>query len=150
PPLATGATDMHRWLIPSVLASLCFAVPAAAQERFDKVVEKVNERMVKVYGLGGFRGLPQYGTGIVISPDGHVLTVSSYLIESPKDLRVHLADGRRFDKIAVLANEPELDAAILKIEGLNEKLPYFDLLEAANRPMAQTGDWILAFSNQFK
>jgi serine protease Do len=130
---------------------LLLAVPAAsAQERFDKVVDKVNERMVKLYGLGGFRGLPPYGTALIISPEGHLLTVSSYLIESPKDLRIHLADGRRFDKITVLANEPELDAAILKIEGLNEKLPYFDLLAASQQPMAQPGTSVLAFSNQFK
>src|SRR5262249_47887508 len=89
-------------------------------------------------------------TGIVISPEGHVLTVSSYLIESPKDLRVHLADGRRFDKITVLANEPELDAAVLKIEGLQDKLPYYDIAEAAKRPLGQPGDWVLAFRNQFQ
>ncbi len=140
-----------RWrsAICLALALLC-ASPAAAQDRFDKVVDAVNAKMVKIYGLGGFRGLPPYGTGIVISPEGHVLTVSSYLIESPRDLRVHLADGRRFDKISVVVNEPELDAAILKIEGLQEKLPYFDVLESAKRPMAQTGDWILGFSNQFQ
>lgn len=142
---------MHRWHIAgATLAALLLVAPAPAQERFDKVVDQVNAKMVKIYGLGGFRGLPAYGTGIVISPEGHILTVSSYLLESPKDLRVHLADGRRFDKLKVLANEPELDAAVIQIEGLTEKIPYYDIAEAAKRPVGQPGDVVLAFSNQFR
>src|SRR5205814_2070578 len=59
-----------------------------------KVAEQVNQKMVKLFGSGGFRGLNSYGTGIIISPDGYVLTVASPLLDTA-DLRVHLADGRR-------------------------------------------------------
>ncbi len=134
----------------ALLALALCAAPAATQQQFDKAVKDVNQKMVKIYGLGGFRGLPAYGTGMAISADGYILTVSGYLIESPKDLRVHLADGRRFDKIKVVAVEPELDAALLKVEDLKDEIPFFDLKESAKRPAGQPGDWVLAFSNQFE
>jgi serine protease Do len=148
---------MHRWHTlarPTVAlaALLLLALPAQAQQRFGKAVDEVNSKMVKIYGAGGFRNLTAYGTGIMVSPDGYILTVSSYLIENPRDLRVHLADGRRFDKIKVAVIEPELDMALLKIEDLpkEDKLPYFDVPEEGKRPVAATGTMVLAFSNQFE
>jgi serine protease Do len=61
-------------------------------------------------------------------------------------------------KAATLATEPELDVALLKIKVDGKKideptgldLPYFDLAEAAKRPPAQPGDWVLAFTNCFE
>jgi serine protease Do len=124
-----------------------FAAPAAAQAPFHEVSRQVNQKLVKVYGSGGFRSLAAYGTGIVVSPDGYVLTVASHLLDTP-DLRVHLYDGRRCQAKVVVA-EPELDAALIRIEKVDD-LPYFDLPAAAKAPPAQPGDWVLAFSNQFE
>jgi serine protease Do len=58
----------------------------------------------------------------------------------------------------VVVVEPELDAAIVRIRGdgitTNESpgldLPYFDVAEAAQRPRAEPGDWVLAFGNAFE
>jgi serine protease Do len=111
------------------------------------VTEQVNRKMVKVYGSGGYRGVNAYGTGVIVSPDGFVLTVASPLLDTP-DLRIHLSDGRRVTA-KVIISEPELDAALIKIDKV-EDLPYFDIAAAAKAPMAQTGDWILGFSNQFE
>jgi S1-C subfamily serine protease len=111
------------------------------------VVADVNRKMVKLFGSGGFRGLNSYGTGILVSPDGYVLTVASPLLDTP-DLIVHLSDGRRLSAKAVVA-EPELDAALVKIDKVDE-LPFFDISKAAKVPMAQPGEWVLAFSNQFQ
>ncbi|MFO0969672.1 MAG: hypothetical protein U0793_29285 [Gemmataceae bacterium] len=41
---------------------------AAAQDSFTVVAEQVNKKMVKLFGAGGFKGLPSYGTGILLSP----------------------------------------------------------------------------------
>src|SRR6266851_4024273 len=78
-----------------VLASL--SAPVAAQAptaTLAAVTEEVNRKMVKLFGPGGFQGLNSYGTGILVSPDGYVLTVASPLLDTP-DLLVHLAEGRR-------------------------------------------------------
>ena len=53
------------------------------------VVQKMNPKIVKIYGSGGFKGLPAYGTGVLVSPNGYVLTVANHLMETT-DLRVHL------------------------------------------------------------
>jgi serine protease Do len=121
---------------------------AAAQDSFADVAGQVNPRLVKLFGAGGFQGLPSYGTGVLISPDGYVLTVASQMLVT-QDLRVHVHDGRRFHAKLVVA-EPELDAALVKIEKLEEPLPYFDVGQAARAAPAQPGDGVLAFSNQFQ
>jgi S1-C subfamily serine protease len=132
--------------------------PAAlfAADPLNEVAEKANEKLVKLFGAGGFSRLNNYGTGIIISPEGHILTVASQLLDT-SDLVVHLYDGRRM-KAQVIVIEPELDAAIIKIrvEGkkLNEPigldLAFFDIVEAAKHPHAEPGDWVLALSNTFE
>jgi len=132
----------------AVAALLLLAAPGRSQDQFGKVAEQVNRKMVKIFGAGGFKGLVSYGTGLVVSPNGFVLTVDSHILTS-QNVRVHLHDGRRFDNVKVVASEPELDVALLKIDGV-DNLPYFDLAKSAQQPLGQTGDWILAFSNQFQ
>jgi serine protease Do len=127
------------------------AGPAARADEAsaDRVAYAVNKKLVKLFGSGGFKGLEAYGTGLLVSPQGHILTVASHLLDT-SDLRIHLSDGRRFQaKVVVI--EPVLDAALLKIdEEKLDDLPYFDIPAAAQRPLAQAGDWVLAFSNQFE
>jgi serine protease Do len=129
---------------------------ALAADPFPKVAVEVNEKTVKIFGSGGFRGVTNYSTGIVISPDGHILTVASQTLDT-SELILHLYDGRRM-KAVVLVTEPVLDAAILKIKAEDKKpedtvglnLPFFDMKAAMARPNAEAGDWILAFSNQYE
>jgi S1-C subfamily serine protease len=128
-------------------AGALLATTLSAQTPFHAVSKQVNQRLVKVFGSGGFRGLAAYGTGIVISPDGWVLTVAGHLLDTP-ELKIHLHDGRRaIARVAVV--EPGLDAALLKIDKV-DGLPYFDLAAAAKTSRAEPGDWVLAMSNQFE
>lgn len=118
----------------------------SADESFAAVSEKMNQKTVKLFGSGGFTGLVSYGTGALVSPDGFILTVASHMLDT-QELRVHLPDGRRFTgKVVVI--EPELDAALVKIDKV-EDLPFFDVSQAGKAPLAKTGDWILAISNEF-
>src|SRR5439155_15493818 len=137
-----------RFLFVLGVVTALFAPPAArADQPFADIADQVNKKLVKLFGSGGFRGLASYGSGMLVSPDGYVLTVATHLIET-QDLRVHLYDGRRY-QAKVIVSEPELDVALLKLENV-EDLPYFDIPQAGKRPLAQAGDWVLAFSNQFQ
>src|SRR6266545_1227925 len=78
---------------------------ASAQESFADVAAQVNKKVVKLFGAGGFQGLASYGTGVLVSPDGYILTVASHMLVT-QDLRVHLYDGRRYHAKVVVA-EPE-------------------------------------------
>lgn len=138
-----------------------FLAPAGARaaDPFAETVEKANRKLVKVFGAGGFQRLNNYGTGIVISPEGHILTVASQLLDT-SDLVVHLYDGQRL-RAQVVATEPLLDAALIKIKvegkkidepnGLNlSEKEYFDFEAAVKRGPAAPGDWVLALSNTFE
>jgi serine protease Do len=139
--LVPGSLVLLAW-------SLCLAPQARAKDSFAGVAEEVNKKVVKLFGAGGFRGLAAYGSGILVSPDGYVLTVASHILDT-ENLRVHLSDGRRFESLKVLATDPDLDVAMVKIDKV-DGLPYYDVEKAARQPLAQAGDWVLAFSNQFE
>jgi serine protease Do len=136
------------FVLPFAFCIHYFAFPLAihADDSLAQTAEKVNRKIVKLYGSGGFQGLASTGTGVLVSADGFILTVASPLLNT-QDLRVHLYDGRRFHaKIVVV--EPELDAALVKIDNV-EDLPFFDVVQAAKRPLGSAGDNILGFSNEF-
>src|SRR4051812_37038176 len=107
-------------IVAAFVAAAAFPAAGRAADPFNELAEKTNQKMVKVFGAGGFSRLNNYGTGIIISPDGHVLTVASQLLDT-SELVVHLYDGRRL-KAQVIVVEPELDAAIIKIRVEGKKI----------------------------
>ncbi|HEY5312747.1 MAG TPA: hypothetical protein VIK18_09505, partial [Pirellulales bacterium] len=65
-----------------VLATAC--APAAAAVRAEpgdpslgQSIARVEPKIVKIYGAGGYRGLEAYQSGFLISAQGHILTVWS-------------------------------------------------------------------------
>jgi S1-C subfamily serine protease len=140
---------MKHPLAAALAAACLWAAPARADDSFAEVAQQVNSKMVKIFGSGGFRGLAAYGTGLIVSPDGYVLTISTPMLDTA-DLRVHLSDGRRYHAKVVMT-EPELNVALVKIESKEKlELPFFDIAEAVKQPMAEPGSGVLAFSNQFE
>jgi len=106
------------------------------------IISRVQPKLVKIYGAGGFRGLEAYQSGFLISPEGHVLTAFSHVLDTDY-VTATLDDGRRFEA-RLLGADPRLEVAVLKIDGTD--LPWFDLGEAVQ---AECGTWVLAFSNLF-
>lgn len=133
-------------IVVGAVAALC-GPALQAQQSFTPVVTEVNKKMVKLFGAGGFKGLPSYGTGILVSSKGHVLTCNNHILSST-DVRVHLYDGRLYH-CKVLFREPELDVAMVQIIDEVNFLPHFDFDKAAAAPLAKPGDWVLAMSNCF-
>lgn len=124
------------------LCLAAIAVPTHAAPVHD-AIESVQPRMVKIYGAGGIANLHSYGTGFLVSPEGHIVTVWSHVLDGDV-VNVVLNDGRRFFG-KVLGAEPQLDLAVLKIDAAD--LPYFDLAEAGT---AGPGTRVLGFSNMYK
>ena len=122
---------------PASIAPLCAAEPA------EKAIDHVSRRVVKIFGAGGIRGLYAYSTGFLVSPNGHLVTVWSHVLDD-QSVTVVLNDGRKFEG-KILGAEPQLDLAVLKIDA--EDVPYFDLEEAT---AAAVGTRVLAYSNMFK
>ncbi|MEZ6142768.1 MAG: S1C family serine protease [Zavarzinella sp.] len=137
--------------IPTLLLCCLFPAIASGQvQPIEKVVSQTNEKVVKLFGAGGFRGAESYGTGIIVSPQGHILTAASTFLDG-RLLRLHLPDGRKF-MFKVLDVEPEFDAAVLQIVQ-DEKtatkldLPYFDIAAEIKKVPGEAGDSVLAFTN---
>src|SRR3954467_12434364 len=111
---------------------------------FTQVARQVQPKVVKIYGAGGIRGLEHYQSGILISAKGHVLTVSSYVLDSD-EVSVVLDDGRHFTAQQVAA-DPLTDIAVLKFDSSGDEIPHFDLSAAT---AVEPGTRVLAFSNLF-
>ncbi len=126
----------------SVLGLLIVANTASAQST-SETIASVSPKVVKIFGAGGSKNLYAYGSGFLVSPQGHIVTVWSHILDSDT-VSVVLNDGRRFEG-KVVAPEPPLDLAVLKIEA--EGLPYFDLNQAIS---VGPGTRVLGFSNAFK
>jgi serine protease Do len=126
-------------LLPCPAPAADDASPAA---RLQRAIEETQARIVKIYGAGGFRGLEAYQSGMLVSPEGHILTAWSYVLDTDYITAV-LDDGRKLEAKLVGA-DPRLEVAVLKVEG--ENLPFFDLAKAVS---AEPGDRVLALSNAF-
>jgi len=102
-------------------------------------------------GRGGF-GLPQeriqqsLGSGVIISPDGVIVT-NTHVIKGGTDtqIRVALFDKREYDA-RIIAQDERTDLAVLKIEKGGNDFPY---LQFANSDKLEVGDVVLAIGNPF-
>lgn len=122
---------------------LLACVPARAAERaFPAVIAGVQPKIVKVHGAGSVQKLEAYQSGFLISSEGHILTVWSYVLDT-EQISVTLDDGRKL-KAELLNIDPRLEIAILKVAA--KETPHFHLDDAAT---LETGDRVLAFSNLF-
>lgn len=135
---------MKQHLLRTCLLAAIAAFGSMAQAQSSvETIAAVSPKVVKIFGAGGGQKLHAYGSGFLVSPNGHIVTVWSHILDG-ETVNIVLHDGRRFAG-KVLGAEPPLDMAVLKIEA--EGLPYFDLAEATS---AGPGTRVLAFSNAFK
>jgi len=125
------------WLAHCLGASALSAGSSVAE-----TIAEVQPKMVKIYGAGGFRGMEAYQSGMLISDEGHIMTVFSYVLDTDY-ITVVLDDGRKFEA-ELLNADPRLEVAVLKIDATD--LPCFDLRQTVD---GEGGTRVLAFSNLF-
>lgn len=113
------------------------AVPASTLTR-------VEHTMVKIYGVGGLRGLESYQSGFTISADGHVVTADSLVLEQG-EVTVVRHNGDRYSG-RVVGADPLLEVAVLKIDPAGDVLPAIDASRSAR---AGPGEPLLVFANMF-
>jgi serine protease DegQ len=82
------------------------------------------------------------GSGVVISPEGYVLT-NNHVIETADEIEVALADGRKA-VAQVVGTDPETDLAVIKIN-----LPNLPAITLGHVEQAKVGDVVLAIGNPF-
>lgn len=138
----------------AALLALCLALaaPATAQEpgpgwTLPQVVEKALPSVVKVYGAGGFQGVPAYGTGVLVHERGFVLTAWSIALRT-ESLKVVTHEGRRL-RAQVWRADPGLGVALLKLEVPPDGLPSLSPLRLGDSTALAPGDAVAAIGNPF-
>jgi S1-C subfamily serine protease len=137
-----GTAKAMQLLALTICLAMAFVARSAAAAGLTESITQTQPKIVKIYGAGGFQGLEAYQSGMLISAEGHILTVWSYVLDTDQ-IGVTLDDGRKF-KAELLGADPRLELAVLKIDAL--ELAHFDLPAAV---AAETGTRVLAFSNLF-
>jgi Do/DeqQ family serine protease len=82
------------------------------------------------------------GSGVIISPDGYIVT-NNHVVERATKLRVKLNDGRKFDA-RIIGRDPATDVALIKIDA--EGLP---TLQFGSSDDLRLGEWVLAIGSPF-
>lgn len=126
--------------------AFCLAMsPFVGEVVAESPIETAQRRVVKIYGAGGATGLEAYQTGVLISPEGHVLTAWTYVLDTAT-VMAYLHDGRRLEAKLVGA-DPKLEIAVLKIDVRD--VPYFDLAKSPPLEKIEVGTRVFAASNLY-
>ncbi len=128
-------------LLMAAISAASLAERATAEAPMGKWARDAQKRVVKIYGAGGLKGLEAYQSGFLVSPQGHIATAWSYVLDV--EPVVLLDDGRRFES-KIVGFEPSLGLAVLKIETTDT--PFFEIEQ---EPSVSWGDPIIAVSNLF-
>ena len=109
------------------------------------VVQMQQPYLVKLFGAG-VGNLDSYGSGVLVSSEGHVITVWNHLINAGF-LTAVTNDGQRFS-VSVTGTSRDFDLAVLKLNSTDgQSFPHVDLNATVD---IDAGQSVLAFSNMFR
>jgi len=94
------------------------------------------------YQYGGSQPRVGYGSGVIISKDGYIIT-NNHVIDKATEIEVTLNDNNKYPA-KLLGADPQTDIALLKIEG--KEFPYIPFGSSDN---LKVGEWVLAVGNPF-
>jgi serine protease Do len=83
-----------------------------------------------------------FGSGVIISEDGYIVT-NYHVIEESDEIQIVLNDKRTYTA-ELLGKDPSTDLALLKVNA--EDLPYVSF---GNSDVLKVGEWVLAVGNPF-
>ena len=92
---------------------------------------------------GGSRPQVGTGSGVIISPDGYIVT-NNHVIDKSLQLEVTLNNNKSYEA-EIIGADANSDIALLKIN-VDDQLPY---LAFGNSDQAKVGEWVLAVGNPF-
>ena len=117
------------------------------------VVERAKKTAMRGDDLPMIPGFPGFGrpeprtqrgtgSGVIISPDGYILT-NNHVAGEADEIKVKLSDGREV-KARRVGTDPETDLALIKIDEQN--LPFARLGDSTK---LEQGEWVVALGSPF-
>ena len=123
----------------------------AAEKTIHTVVHVKNTAIVNgqptfenlFYGRRSQRAQVGTGSGVIVSPDGYIIT-NNHVIEGSQALSITLNNNKTYDA-KIIGSDSKTDIALLKIEA-DEDLEYATF---GDSDQAKIGEWVLAVGNPF-
>jgi serine protease Do len=84
------------------------------------------------------------GSGVIISPDGYILT-ANHVVDGADEIEVAIADNKKEFTARVIGTDPPTDVAVLKIDA--KDLPAITL---GDSDQLEVGDIVLAIGNPYR
>ena len=157
-PLQGSNVDMGAQPVPTNRPAMAIALPNfedAAEHSINAVVHVRSEFVVKSrfhdeyfgffspwHGRQTTRRAEGFGSGVVISPDGYIIT-NNHVVQGA-DLVEITFNNRRTFPATIVGTDPTTDIALLKIEANN-----LHHLTFADSDLVRVGQWVLAVGNPF-
>jgi len=110
-----------------------------------KIVAKVSPSVVSIITTQGSyltRAQQGAGTGIIISPDGYILT-NNHVVDGADSVRIITNDGNQHTDVSIVGRDPLNDIAFLKIKDA-KNLPAAEL---GNSSTVKVGQKVIAIGN---
>lgn len=95
------------------------------------------------FGGGEPRAMIGSGSGVIISPDGYIIT-NNHVIANSTQLEVTLNNNKTYEA-ELIGTDPNTDIALIKIEADND-LPFIPF---GDSNQIKIGEWVLAVGNPF-
>jgi serine protease Do len=113
-----------------------FPLPDEFSAALTSIFERVKPGVVQIQteGRGG-------GTGIIWNEDGRILTNNHVVARDNAKVQVHFSDGRTL-AASVLQRNPQLDLALLKVDGTDLKP-----IKAGDSTQLRVGEWVFALGH---
>ncbi len=83
-----------------------------------------------------------YGSGVVISPDGYIVT-NNHVVEGANKIEVTFNDKHK-RTATIIGNDPSTDLALIKVDAKD-----LEYLTFADSDEVKVGEWVLAVGNPF-
>lgn len=123
----------------------------AAEKTVDAVVHVKNTTISSApvtiqdlfFGRGTERAQIGTGSGVIISPDGYIVT-NNHVIDGAQSLAVTMNDNKTYSA-ELVGTDSRTDIALLKIDA-DDELPY---TRFGDSDQAKIGEWVLAVGNPF-
>lgn len=121
----------------------------APESQVEKTIERLLPSLVKVHGASGLATISAYATGVLVSDQGHVLTLDQVMIQKDRT-RIVLYDGS-VHEARLLPEDPRFGVRLLQFDphGTTAKLqPLWP--PAAADATARNGQFVVSIGNSFR